>query len=65
MDRISLVSILEQQVGLSTNQALNAMILVFEHAKEECPVLRGNINNFFLDEELSFLERNKKEDLVN
>ena len=63
MDRISLVSILEQQVGITTDKALNAMILVFEHAKEEYPVLRGNINNF-LDEELSFLE-GKEKDLIN
>jgi len=56
MNRDSLVSFLEQQVGLPTEQALNALIVVFDHAIEQCPVLRGNIKSF-LDEERALLER--------
>ncbi|MEO6071482.1 MAG: hypothetical protein ABIN57_01280 [Chitinophagaceae bacterium] len=60
MDRDSLVSVLEQQVGLSKEQALDALIVVFDHAKQECPVLRGNINSF-LDEEMAFVKENNNE----
>jgi hypothetical protein len=50
MNSDSLIFTLVHQAELSKEQAAKALIVVFDHAKAKCPVLRGNINTFLKEE---------------
>ncbi|MBD0333837.1 MAG: hypothetical protein ICV66_14435 [Chitinophagaceae bacterium] len=63
MKNLNLIDLLVQQIGLTQDQAVQALSIITDYTKEKYPILRGNIEAF-LREELENTESASKETIL-